>query len=99
MNTYAKCTKFPPVRGRVTAVLIAAFLATLSVATALRAADQAPTTQPSSPVVVWIATDAAGNRTVSYLGADGSAVLAANLGPVPLNCPAGCIKVVWGCLC
>jgi hypothetical protein len=99
MNTYAKCTKFPSVRGGVTAVLIAAFLATLSAATPLRAADQALTTQPSTPGVIWAVLDGQQNRTVYYLGTDGTAVLAANLGPVALSCTAPCKKVVWACLC
>jgi hypothetical protein len=100
MNTYTKCTKFPPVRGRVVAVLIAAFLATLSVATAVRASAQAQAPQPSSPAIVWIVTDPqSGNRTVYHLGADGSAIPAGNLGPASMGCPAGCVKVFGGCLC
>jgi hypothetical protein len=104
MNTYAKFTKFTPARVRVTAVLTAVFLAALSVATALRAVAQTATTQPSTPGVVWIVTDTKGYRTVSYLGADGTAVPAGNLGPVSsssyINCPVPpCIKIVFACLC
>jgi hypothetical protein len=62
MKTLTKCSKFTPVGGKLTAVLIAAFLAALSQASLA----QGPKPDPSS-ATVWIQKDGKGDRYHCYI--------------------------------
>jgi hypothetical protein len=92
MKTLAKCSKFTPVGGKLTAVLIAAFLAALSEASLA----QAPQPDPSK-AIVWIQTDDKGERYVCVpkTGCDQKALTD---DPVPLT-PERCRPTPGGMVC
>jgi hypothetical protein len=96
MKTLAKCSNFTPVGGKLTAVLIAAFLAALS---------EASLAQPpanASSAIAWVQQDAKGDRYVYYLKngspySDGQPLT----NPVPPQSatPAGCRWTPGGIVC
>jgi hypothetical protein len=99
MKTYAKYIKFTAVRGKVTAVLIAASLAALSAGSTPGTAE-APPPSPCA-AVTYIQKDSQGNRTLYDLSADGTTIMSEKLGPAPAPaaCPSGCRPTSGGCVC